>query len=256
MAGKFVAFVIGLVVVSIVVALIYFSSGLFKGTEDETSPQNNGPTLNRVDQAFILALENADVVAAKKVLLAQPDLNLVDPANGDSSLMIVLKNIDEIIPAGGQMNKSLQQELRFWQDLAGQIVAAGADVNGNGDWGHIPLEQADTPWTVEFLLQHHAKVDIDAYAGTPLYWHADDNYVEIEKLLLQAGADPNIRNFEGRTPLHKAASDDSVRIIPLLLQFGAIIDQRDNEGYTPLKLAQLLDEYYAVEMLQKDGGLD
>ncbi|HTV48115.1 MAG TPA: ankyrin repeat domain-containing protein [Phycisphaerae bacterium] len=256
MAGKIVTFVIGLVVVSATIALIYFSSMLLKGTEEKTSPQNSVPTLNRVDQAFIAALENADVAAASKALQAQPDLNLVDPANGYSSLLIVLKNIDEIILAGVQMNKSLQQELQFWQDLAGQIVAAGADVNGNGDWGHIPLEQADTPWTVEFLLQHHTKVDIDAYAGTPLYWHADDNYVEIEKLLLQAGANPNIRNFEGQTPLHKAASDESVRIIPLLLQYGADKDPRDDKGYTPLKLAEALHMYLTITMLQNDGATD
>lgn len=256
MAGKVAALVIGLVVLFAAVIFICFSYSVFKGMEKKSAGQNVVPALNANDRSFIVALENSDAAAAGKALQANPNLNLVDPANGYSSLLLVLKNIDDIILTSGQINKSQQEELQFWQNLAEKIVDAGADVNGNGNWGHIPLEQADTPWTVEFLLRHRAKVDINVYSGTPLYWHANDYDADIEKLLLEAGADPNIKNYQGRTPLHKAAADEAVKIIPLLLQYGAAMNQKDEMGYTPLTLAIALHRYLAIELLQKDGAAE
>ena len=57
--------------------------------------------------------------------------------------------------------------------------------------GHLPV--------VEFLL---SKVDLknaqNATGDTPLHWAAVNNHIEIVKLLVEAGADPKIKNEAGR----------------------------------------------------------
>jgi cytohesin len=85
---------------------------------------------------------------------------------------------------------------------------------------------------------------------------------EVAMLLLDHGADPNIRNQDGRTPLHSACGDPRVRVsgwritwaptllvlseargnrdarlASRLLDRGADIEARDRDGYTPLLIA-------------------
>jgi ankyrin repeat protein len=245
-------FGVGLTAVILIVVL----DRIFFNAEIKYSTPGAAPMLSVAGQSFISALRNADVAAVKESLDLKPNLNLTDPEDGDTSLLMVIRIIDNEIPAAQDGSKSDREALQFWQNLAEKILAAGADVNGNGDWGHTPLDQADTAWTVEILLEHKAKVDIHPYSGTPLYWHAVDDYVDIEKLLLEAGANPNIKNYEGQTPLHKAAADEAPKVIALMIQFGADINQRDDFGDTPLKLAQMLLKYQAIEILQSKGGVE
>ncbi|WP_265415507.1 ankyrin repeat domain-containing protein [Wolbachia endosymbiont of Diaphorina citri] len=57
-------------------------------------------------------------------------------------------------------------------------------------------------------------------------------------LLLQAGADPNIKSNEGKTPLHYAANRNyAYPIIDLLLEGKANPNIQDNTGKTPLQIA-------------------
>ena len=57
---------------------------------------------------------------------------------------------------------------------------------------------------------------------------------KMARLLLQYGANPNSKGYEGMTPLHLAAYEDSPEIVPALIAAGAELDAMDERGCTPL----------------------
>merc|ERR1712167_106742 len=65
------------------------------------------------------------------------------------------------------------------------------------------------------------------FGVTPLFMAAGDNRVEVVKLLLAAGADPNARCWLGRTPLHWVW--DSPEVVEVLLAAGALLDAETNK---------------------------
>jgi hypothetical protein len=101
---------------------------------------------------------------------------------------------------------------------------------------------------------------------TALHVAAAGHRVEIAKLLLHAGADPNsARNHRRSRPLHYAADGyvisklwnekNQVAMIRLLLKAGAEIDAQDKNGATPLHRAVRTRCAAAVKCLV-DAGAD
>ena len=60
-------------------------------------------------------------------------------------------------------------------------------------------------------------------------------HVEIVKLLLERGANPNAKNNIGRTPLHYAAQEGCVDVVRVLLERGADPWIADKGGHIPLQ---------------------
>lgn len=55
--------------------------------------------------------------------------------------------------------------------------------------------------------------------------------------MIARGTDVNARNYKGQTALHCAARAGFVDIVSLLLEHGAEVDLRDDKGQTPVMTA-------------------
>jgi ankyrin repeat protein len=102
-------------------------------------------------------------------------------------------------------------------DLARKLIAKGADVNKTG-WA--PLHYAATRGHVQvmtLLLDNHAYIDAGSPNGTtPLMMAAFYGTPSAVKLLLEAGADPSIKNDQALTAIdfaHRNNRQESADII-------------------------------------------
>lgn len=132
-----------------------------------------------------------------------------------------------------------------------QLLREGADANAcQPDWPKFTalqaaineLEEGGPLSIVTLLLQHGAAVDgwdVD-HDATPLLMALFREQREAAKILLDAGADPNVRGGEGDSPLRLCVDRQDYELAELLLAKGAaksIDDCGQPRGLTPLGIA-------------------
>jgi uncharacterized protein len=128
-------------------------------------------------------------------------------------------------------------------DVLPALVQAGADLEGTDPKGYTALILASyngQESTTALLLSYGVRVDAgDGERGnTALMGVAFKGYTPIAKLLVDGGADVNVRNFAGQTALMTAALFGRTEIIDLLLAAGADPKLADASGNTVVTLAR------------------
>ncbi len=95
---------------------------------------------------------------------------------------------------------------------------------------------ANNPEIVELLIKRKAPLNvIDSNGSTPLMIAVNRGSDEIAQLLIDNGADPDIKDIAyGRTALHIAASKGYQKIASVLVSKGAEVNITDNNGHSPL----------------------
>lgn len=200
-----------------------------------------------------------------------------DSANHSSSITNGIKPLEfvvDIIPKGPESSQLYLNVLRFLLDkgadpnisksptwtpllIASQsgyakavelLLLKGATVNCRTEYGKTPLMFAaccgkEAQRMVALLLQHKADINATAQDGrTALYEATECTDTGVVKLLLKAGADPNLRTDYGRTPLiallsgsaNRGPSEPILKIAKALVDAGADLNTPDKYGYTPL----------------------
>jgi ankyrin repeat protein len=120
------------------------------------------------------------------------------------------------------------------------LAVPGCDRRIDVDFNHA-VERQDWDWA-EQLLERGA--DIDARFG------AADGYTtlmmvvrrqrepEAVRWLLERGADPDLRTWNGRTAMFIAAANGRQRHLEMLIAAGADVEARTDWGATPLSVAR------------------
>lgn len=164
---------------------------------------------------FFIAIKRDDPATITALLSRGFDPNTRDPDGLPGLYLAVrepsLKAAEALIawPKSNVEVRTVQDEsplmmaaLKGHLEIARKLIARDADVNKTG-WaplhyaatnGHVPV--------IRLLLDHHAYIDAESPNGTtPLMMAAHYGSPEAVKLLLEAGADPALKNKLGLTAL-------------------------------------------------------
>ena len=143
-------------------------------------------------------------------------------------------------------------------DTVKLFFAAGMDVNARGEFGETALSSAaaspDHLAMARLLLDKGADVNISADIGdSPLAIALHGNNLELVKILLAKGADPNRASKSsytpGTTPLMMAARAGNMEIVKLLLAHNADVSQRDAHGESAVDYAAQAGQQAIVDFL-------
>ena len=93
--------------------------------------------------------------------------------------------------------------------------------------------------TVELLLKNGGSANNQGSDGwSALMLACQNQYTEIARLLLECGADVNMKNkFNGLTALMIASRDGAIKTVKLLLEHGANVNLKDINGLSALEFA-------------------
>lgn len=177
--------------------------------------------------------------------------------NGRAELVKIL------LAAGAEKLARTSSETRQWLamhyaakngylDVVKLFLDAGVDLEIKTSFGltalHIAAEFGH-PQLVQFLLSIGAKKDdptiVENLQMTPLHHAVTGNFLEVAKLLLQAGASRNKRRSSGENVLEIAAKNNMAEMASLLLSSG--VEGADGA----LKIAKSLNQNEVAKVLEK-----
>ncbi len=173
------------------------------------------------ESLLMLAARHGDGAMASALIAAGADVNYVDPQFGQDALMIAVRSGRPAVVAA--------------------LIAARAELNHQTPPGPEPTVRAPGAGggsTGEGMVRSGVPPEGQRLAGTgkftALLYAARDGQAEAAKLLVQAGADLELADYNGITPLLMAISNDHHDIARLLIQAGANVNAADWYGRRPL----------------------
>ncbi|WP_128113551.1 ankyrin repeat domain-containing protein [Polynucleobacter necessarius] len=172
--------------------------------------------------AFTKAAKFDDVSEVKALLKQGVSPNALDP-KGSPMLVLAVKDrssaVIELLLADKRTDVDLSNKY-------GETPLMIASINGN-----LPIVKT-------LVLQKNAMVDHVGW--TPLHYACtNDGHIEVTQFLLANGATVDSRGLNGTTPLMMAVQSGNEDLVKLLLDKGANIQIRNNLGLTAIDIADI-----------------
>lgn len=191
---------------------------------------------------FCLGLSSNAVQAMDEA--TQNVINLVKAAyNGET------ETVKGLLPTTNP-NEFVSTRLLKVKTIPPQSFNALSAASYNGKKGIVELLLNPEPITPK------EKININAASNmgySALWVAANQDHIEIAKLLLEAKANPNQQDKSlENTPLHQAALKDYIDIVKLLLEYKADKNLQNKAGQTPLQVAEFYKRNEIIELLKKE----
>ena len=194
------------------------------------------------------AIEGGDVGAVTSILDADPALASERDASGVSALMraryrfeadLLAAVRDRLDDLDGFEAAALGDAERL-RTLLDADPAVATAYSGDGFTALHFAAFFGSPAATALLLERGAQVDALGrgwMTGTALHSAVSRREAEVARLLLEAGASPDVRQSAGWTPLHAAAANGDLDSVELLLGAGADPTATNDEGRSVVDLA-------------------
>jgi len=151
-------------------------------------------------------------------------------------------------PLDAKQNTALH--LVFSAETAGLLLELGADVHAENKAGQAPLNRTINADIARLLLSHDAQVNkADSCGNTVLNRVIRFRDAELIQLLLDAGAELNPRH--AMPPLHTACMQGNLPMAKLLLNKGADPQLKCPRGRTALDYAKSYHHQALIKLLQE-----
>jgi ankyrin repeat protein len=190
--------------------------------------------------ALIYAAQSDNAEIVQLLIDAKAETDVQENTFGGTALLWAardgnLKTIDLLLNAGANLyQKDKRGNTAFLLAAEGgkvenvrKFLELGFDPNSYSDGGYTALSKAaQYPEVLKALIAAGAKVDLQIEhfglkSCTALYAAAQNGYAESVKVLIKAGANVNIPDFDGRTPLNRALVGKHAAAVELLRAAGA-----------------------------------
>ena len=196
--------------------------------------------------ALLEALRAAQGETALRIL-AQDPLLCVESDDPSALMLAYYRNLPELAEAIMARRPSLTV---FEAAAAGNLAELGRALANDADAARVFAGDGFTalhlasffghPGAVAMLLASGAAPNAQAGNATlvrPLHSAATHGCVEVSRMLLHAGADPNLQQQGGYVPLHAAALRGNQLLVELLLASGADRRIAADSGWTAAAIA-------------------
>ena len=156
------------------------------------------------------------------------------------------------------------------------LLKHGANVSAEDEEGRTPLHEAAKNGNVELvrmLIEHGADVNVrtkdgstpllmaaklgnmeDEEGETQLHKETRNGNVELVRMLIEHGADVNVRTNYSSTPLLAAARFGNIEVVRVLLEHGANVEAEDKKRRTSFQIASMKGYNDVVELLSDHGA--
>ncbi|MDN3588886.1 ankyrin repeat domain-containing protein [Pedobacter aquatilis] len=208
-------------------------------------------------------IEAGDLQAVKEILVQNPSLANANTSHNISPLLLACyykkQEIANLITEFTE-NLTLFEACAVGKfDTATMLIFQNpASVNQFSDDGFTPLGLAcyfGHEELSKFLVLKGADVNLASKNGFnvfPIHSAVAANNINITKMLLDAGAYPNVCQKAGLAPLHTAAQLGNIELIILLLEHGAEVRLRMEGGKLPADLAAEKGFNEIADILRED----